>query len=259
MTGLLASPLGLLIGLALGALGGGGSVLAVPALVYVAGQTPQAATATSLVVVGLTSVGGLWLHARNGHVVWTSGAVFGAAGIVGSLLGTRLNQALAPQALLLAFAVLMLVVAGVMLRRGNGTGQETAEDETGPRSRLRTAGKVAVLGSSVGLLTGLFGVGGGFVVVPALALALGFSMPLAIGTSLLVIIINTVTALLARLAGPGVEWAVALPFSVAGLLGVWAGTRLADRLPAAQLTRAFALLLIAVAAYQGFDAARSLL
>jgi hypothetical protein len=297
VTGLAASPFGLLIGLVLGALGGGGSVLAVPVLVYVVGQSPQAATGTSLVIVALVSAGGLVGHWRAGHVRLIAGAAFGAAGIGGSVVGSRLNAMLPADGLLLAFALLMLVAAVGMLRRGDrsgapadatstAAGRRSTPDARGSgvtaaragmstragmsarggmsaragvsaRTRVSVAkvARVVAAGTAVGFLTGLFGVGGGFVIVPALVLVLRFSITDAVGTSLLVIAVNALTALAARLVGGGVvEWSVAVPFTVAGLIGVGLGTALSGRIPAARLSRAFAVLLVVVAIAMGVDA-----
>ena len=187
MRALLASPLGFLIGLSLGALGGGGSILAVPALVYAAGQDPKAATTTSLVLVTVTALIGIIPHWRAGRVRLGAGAVFGLAGVGGSLLGSAWNEAVDPDVLLLAFSALMLVAAYAMWRRLNNPGTAAAaasNDAADVRFDPVTAVKVVVAGSFIGLLTGFFGVGGGFVIVPALVLALGFTMPEAVGTSL---------------------------------------------------------------------------
>ena len=272
MRGLLASPLGFAIGFALGALGGGGSILAVPALVYAAGQTASDATTTSLLVVAGASAFGLVGHWRAGRVRWASGGVFGLVGIGGSILGTVINRRLDDDALLAAFAALVLVAAWRMVTACPsctrvGEADAVTETPNGGDVRLLTHSApltmdqliVAVLaGTAVGFLTGLFGVGGGFVIVPALTLALGFSMPHAVGTSLLVITINALVALVAR-GGPGaVEWSVALPFVIAAFGGVSAGVRAADRLPARSLLRWFAALLVAVALFTGGQAAAGL-
>jgi hypothetical protein len=263
MTGLAASPLGLLIGLLLGALGGGGSVLAVPVLVYIVGQTPQAATSTSLVIVALTSLGGLAVHLRVGNVRLVAGIAFGAAGIGGSVAGSHINSMLPPRVLLVAFSVLMIVAAAGMLRRTSGSEPTLHEWLPGSgaativRARVSagTVTRVLVAGTVVGLLTGLFGVGGGFVIVPALVLVLGFAMPTAVGTSLVIITLNAVTALAARMIGGGhIDWSVAWPFTAAGLIGVVIGTALANRISPDRLSRAFAVLLIAVAAWMTIDA-----
>ncbi|MDE0802162.1 MAG: sulfite exporter TauE/SafE family protein [Acidimicrobiales bacterium] len=267
MKGLVASPLGFLIGFALGALGGGGSILAVPVLVYAAGQTPAAATTTSLLIVAGASGFGLVGHWRAGRVKVRSGIVFGLVGIAGSFVGTALNRRVDGDLLLLAFSGLILVAAWRMLTRCP-TCTRVGEEEVvggdadtkvvapaGQRKKLIT---VVAAGTGVGFLTGLFGVGGGFVIVPALTLALGFAMPEAIGTSLLVIIINAAVALAAR-GGPGaVEWDIAIPFTVAAMIGVAAGVRAADRLPAESLLRAFAALLVAVGFYTAISSVLAL-
>mgnify|MGYP001823881866 FL=1 len=262
MRGLLASPLGLLIGISLGALGGGGSILAVPALVYAAGQDPKAATTTSLVLVTITALIGIIPHWRAGRVRFTAGALFGLAGVGGSLLGSYWNEAVDPDVLLLAFSMLMLVAAYAMWRRlprqprtaprsvGAAAHADTAPaDTSGLRLDLVTIVKVLVAGSFVGVLTGFFGVGGGFVIVPALVLALGFTMPEAVGTSLLVIAVNSTVALTTRLPGGTIEWGIVIPFTVASLIGVFVGSRLASTRDPSFLQKWFVVLLVAVALY----------
>ena len=275
---LLVSPFGFLIGVSLGALGGGGSILAVPVLVYAAGETPKAATTTSLVVVGATALGGMFAHLRAGHVRVVPGVVFGLAGIGGALLGTRLNDAVNANLLLLAFAGLMLIAAWRMwvsqTEPGAGdedfvsypeastptTGRVAIATATTQRLQVTTAvvAKVLAAGSVVGFITGFFGVGGGFVIVPALVLTLGFGMADAVGTSLLVIAINSAVALTTRVGTTGVEWDVAIPFTIAGLLGVSVGKALADRLPTITLVRWFVGLLVVLAGYVSIRAGLSL-
>ncbi|WP_067802230.1 sulfite exporter TauE/SafE family protein [Actinomadura formosensis] len=240
MTLVLALVLGLLIGGVLGALGGGGAILTVPLLVYVLGQDARAATAASLIIVGLTAVAGTAGHARAGRVRWGTGVVFGSVGAVAAIAGTAVNRLLNPDLLMLGFAVLMGVAATGMLLRA-APEEQTPPD--GPRSVV-PGGILAGLG--VGFLTGLFGVGGGFVIVPALVLALRMRMPAAVGTSLLVVAINSAASLAARGGGPGLDWAVVLPFTAAAVAGALAGGKVAERLPTALLTRAFAVLLLAV-------------
>lgn len=274
MRGLFASPLGFLIGLSLGALGGGGSILAVPVLVYVAGESPQAATTTSLIVVGLASLVGMAEHLRAGRVEVRAGLLFGLAGIGGSFAGSALNRGLDPDVLLLAFSGLIVVAAWRMLTgcpSCTKVGADAAVDaeplgEGDPVPPVGGAGtvvrrgldlrldaptvvKFVLAGSVVGFFTGLFGVGGGFVIVPALTLLLAFPMPQAVGTSLLIISINCAWALVARVGHQPIDWEVTVPFAIAALAGVVTGTRLADRLPAQTLLRWFAGLLVAVAVY----------
>ncbi|MFH8683964.1 sulfite exporter TauE/SafE family protein [Streptomyces lydicus] len=329
-----ALPCGLLIGLLLGALGGGGSVLAVPALVGLLGQSPHEATAGALVVVAVGAVSGLVCHARAGRVRWAAGAVFGALGTAGSYVGSRWSAALRPDVLMTAFAGLMLVVAAMLVWREVRAGRaaeptpsrpvgetarpardpsrpvgetarpvrdpnrplrdpaqplrdparpaapatpatppaplsdpaplsETASDtasasapdavslpHTGSPSRtvlLSRPVRVAVTASAVGLLTGFFGVGGGFVVVPALTLVLGLEMPVAIGTSLLVILINSLTALGTRAGTGGLDWRLLAGFAACAAIGSQLGNRLTTRLRPRTLTTAFAALVTVLA------------
>jgi hypothetical protein len=274
MRGLLASPLGFLIGVSLGALGGGGSILAVPALVYAAGQTPKAATATSLLLVGTAALVGMGAHHRAGRVHVRTGLVFGVAGIGGSLAGTALNERLDPDVLLLGFSALILLAAWRMLTgcptctqvgeeraiASAGTSDEPIRGTVAVRHRLdlRTALTILAAGTAVGFLTGLFGVGGGFVIVPALTLLLGLSMPDAIGTSLLVIAVNSAVALVARFGSSTIDWSVAVPFTIAAVLGVLAGKRIADRLDAQRSLRWFAALLVVIALATAGQAALAL-
>ena len=268
MRGLIASPLGFLIGVSLGALGGGGSILAVPALVYGAGQGAKAATTTSLLVVGVTSLLGMFAHLRAGRVRIASGLVFGGLGLGGSLLGSALNKSVDPNVLLLAFAGLMIIAAWRMWDQAQpNTAPAEAHEEAGTgaltvkaHTTISSAAvlKVIVAGTAVGFLTGFFGVGGGFVIVPALVLALQFPMPDAVGTSLLIIAVNSAFALSQRMQANAIQWRVALPFLVAGLLGVTSGKKLADRLPAATMARWFVALLVTVAAYTAVRSAMAL-
>ena len=255
---LLVSPLGFLIGLSLGALGGGGSILAVPVLVYAAGQTPQQATTTSLVLVTFTALIGIVPHWRAGRVRVVPGLLFSLAGVGASLLGSHWNHAVDADVLLLSFSVLMLVAAFAMCRRtcdflSRRPKPVGAAVATAPRAAVQfdiaTAVKVFLAGSVVGLLTGFFGVGGGFVIVPALVLALGFSMPEAVGTSLLVIAVNSVVALATRLHAGQLDWGVVLPFTVASLAGVVVGSRLAGKGDPRTLQRWFVALLVGIAVY----------
>ena len=273
MRALLASPLGFLIGLSLGALGGGGSILAIPALVYGAGLDPKAATTTSLLLVGTAALVGLGRHWRAGRVCVGVGLAFGLAGIGGSLAGSAVNHHSDPDLLLLMFAGLVAIAAWRMATGcptcttvGDSVALEPAHDAPGavlliarPQVDIRTAAAVLTAGTVVGFLTGLFGVGGGFVIVPALALLLKLPMPQAIGTSLLVIAVNSSLALATRFATTAVEWGTALPFVVAAIAGVVTGGHVADRLDPRRSLRWFAALLVAVAAYTAIRAGSALL
>lgn len=248
MTLLWIAPLGLLVGLVLGALGGGGAILTVPILVYLLGQSPSAATTGSLVIVALSGLAGLAPHARAGRVRVRDGLVFGVLGVLGSVAGSHLNALVAPEALMTTFAALMLVVAALMTRKRRRAAREGDCDPTEPARRGPIA--LVVAATAVGLLTGFFGVGGGFAVVPALVLVLGFAMPEAVGTSLLVIVVNSLTALGARLTGAlQLDWPLILTFGVVAALGSLAGGRLAQRVDPQRLNLAFTILLVLVAGY----------
>ncbi|MYQ81733.1 MULTISPECIES: sulfite exporter TauE/SafE family protein [unclassified Streptomyces] len=241
---ILALAAGAVVGLALGALGGGGSVLAIPALIYLLGLGPAAATTASLFIVTATSATALYAHARAGHVRWKAGAAFAAAGVVpaavAGLAATRLPQAV----LTAAFAALAALAAVRMLRPG----PQGAPGEVRP---LRAGGA----GAGLGAVTGLLGVGGGFLAVPALVAVLAFEMQAAVGTSLLVITVNSLTSLITRSGGAaGVDWAVTAPFAGAAILGAWDGKRLAARVSGSGLQRLFAWVLLAVAAFMLADA-----
>ncbi len=297
---LLTLPLGLLVGLALGALGGGGSILAVPALVYVVGLGAKEAVTTSLVIVGVAAIGGMVGHWRAGRVRVAAGLWFSLAGVAGSLLGTRLNRSVNPEVLLAAFAVVMMIAAWRMwvtarsqdlfaatsasaMNSSSGPTTPTDQPKTDPGLvshsdtaavddhptkspgllpvaglRMSTVAKVIVAGTVVGFMTGFFGVGGGFIIVPALVLALGFEMPIAVGTSLLVIAVNCGVSLTSRLATTGVDWRIAVPFTAVGLLGAVAGNHLSSRTRAPTLLRWFTVLLVVVATYTLARSAASL-
>lgn len=271
---LAASPLGFLVGLSLGALGSGGSILAVPFLVHAAGQSPQDATATSLLLVAVATLFGLPAHYRAGRVRVGIGAGFGLTGLGGSLAGTVFGRRLPPEILLLAFSALILVAAWRMVTAcptctHSGEDAATASGKSGdPRTSaakdqamgsgpLRWLAILAA-GTGVGFLTGLFGVGGGFVVVPVLTLLFGFAMPEAIGTSLLVVAINAVLALLARLGTSHVDWTVALAFTVTAVGGVLVGSRIAGRIDATRTLRVFSAGLVLLALYTASTAIASM-
>ena len=248
MTLLLAAVLGLLIGLTLGALGGGGSILTVPALVYAVGESARSATTASLVIVGVTAAVAVVTQARAGRVRWRAGLALSAAGVAASFAGTALNARVDPNLLLGCFAGLMLLAAAAMLAKSR-SGSAEPEEPRADHSRMEVAVRVVAVGLAVGFLTGFLGVGGGFIVVPALVLTLRYPMPDAVGTSLLVITLNSVVALVARAGSSAFHWAVIVPFTIAAVAGSLGGQGVARRVSAEQLTRAFAGLLLAVAAY----------
>ncbi|MFI0509871.1 sulfite exporter TauE/SafE family protein [Streptomyces sp. WSLK1-5] len=241
----LALAAGAVVGLALGALGGGGSVLAVPALIYLLGFSPVGATTASLVIVTLTSVTALVAHARDGHVRWRTGLLFAAAGIGPAMLGGALADRIPAAVLTAAFAVVAGLAAVRMLRS-----RHAAESRTPVRP-----GRAAAAGAGLGAVTGVLGVGGGFLAVPALVGVLGMRMRDAVGTSLLVITVNSLAALSMRAGTAGsLDWAVVGPFVAAAVLGAWDGKRLSAKVSGRTLQRVFALVLLAVAGLMLIDA-----
>lgn len=308
----LAPLVGALIGMLLGGLGGGGSILAVPALVYLLGQSPHTATSGALIVVGLSAVVGTIAHLRHGRVRVGAGITFGVLGTAGAYAGTVASAAVDPNVLLVAFSGLMLVAGLAMMRggtardgdgdpataatatRGYGDVPEEHPDGgtttpivpdaptvavavapaagTGGRVGLlerartvrgtavrsaqrielnpRSVTKVVLTATVVGLFTGFFGVGGGFIVVPALVLALGFEMPTAVATSLLVIAINSATSLVARLGTTGpLDWPLLGMFAAAAMAGSVAGNRVATRFRPRTLAITFGVLCMVLAGY----------
>jgi len=226
------------VGVSLGLLGGGGSILAVPLLVYVAGIEVHGAIAMSLAIVGATSLGGALVHARAGRVDLKAALVVGVAGMVAAPLGARASQAVRQEALLVTFAALMIVVGGLMLRgRHPGSGGGPS-----PPRRLAIVGA----GVGVGLLTGFLGVGGGFLIVPALTLLAGLPIHTAVGTSLLVIAMNAGAGLVGHLGQAGIPLGLTAAFTAASLLGASFGGRMAERFEPVRLRRTFAVFVILV-------------
>ncbi|MCQ1952031.1 MULTISPECIES: sulfite exporter TauE/SafE family protein [Arthrobacter] len=224
--------LSVLIGLSLGLLGGGGSILTVPILTYVAGMSPREAIASSLFVVGVTSAFSAVRHARRGRVKWRTGLLFGAAGMAGAFGGGLLGGRIPGAVLMVAFALMMIATSVAMIRGRRGGAVES-------HSKELPVGKVIVEGLAVGLVTGLVGAGGGFLVVPALALLGGLSMPVAVGTSLVVISLKSFAGLSGYLTTVSLDWALVGSVTAAAIVGSLIGARLVGRIPEAALRRGF--------------------
>lgn len=247
---LAALPFGLAIGLSLGMLGGGGSVLAVPVLVYVLGQGVHQATTASLVIVTAGAVVGGLGHAREGRVCWRHAVAFTIAALPGVIAGTVLGQAVSGTTLIGAFAVIMLAAAAATWRKSNGEAGGAADAATRASCPPLRLAQVGVAGMLVGVMTGFFGIGGGFLIVPALAIALALSMRLAVGTSLTIIAATSVMALTAHLlAGRSLDVGVTAVMTAACIAGALTGVRLAGRVPQRQLGVGFAALVVLVASY----------
>lgn len=244
----LAGLFGAIIGLALGLLGAGGSILAVPALVYGVGQPLPTAIPTSLAVVAVSAVGGIAPRARRAHVRWPVALVFGAAGIPAAFAGTALGRLVPQRWLLLAFAALMVVVAVRMLRGAENHAGACRTGEGGINWRSCLPKSLAA-GAGVGVLTGLFGVGGGFIIVPALAALLGLEAQAAVATSLVIVLINSLAGLAAHATTAAtVDHTLLAVFAGAALVVSASAGRLAPRLRAATVRRWFAHVVLTVAA-----------
>lgn len=224
--------LSVLVGLSLGLLGGGGSILAVPLLTYVAGMDPKHAIATSLLVVGVTSAAGAITHARAGRVSWRIAVLFGVAAMAGAYGGGRLARFVPPTVLMRAFAVIMIAAAIAMLRGRRNTTAADAE-------RRLPLPKIAALGIAVGAISGLVGAGGGFLLVPALALLGGLAMPAAVGTSLVVIAMQSFAGLAGHLATEHIDWRLAAIVTAAAVIGAVGGERLTALVDPKTLRQAF--------------------
>ena len=229
------------IGLSLGLIGGGGSILTVPILVYLLSVGPHEAVGMSLAVVGATSILGSFMHWRRGNVDICSGLLFGIAGIIGALLGSPLTKLVSPDALLLIFGLLMLVVAISMIWRRNHSTNES------PHKPHPVQGVLAGLG--VGVLTGFLGVGGGFLIVPALVFFGGLTMKKAIGTSLFVIFLNCVAGLVGHMSQNTFDWQLTGIVMALAVGGAVIGTMLSHRIAAQRLQSTFAVLVLGVAAF----------
>jgi len=237
----------LVVGLLLGLLGGGGSILLVPVLVYLVGLETKVAIATTLVVVGLTSLVAVMGHARAGRVCWKNGWAFGLAGMLGAYGGARLAAYVPGNVLLLMFAIIMLGTAFTMLIRRR-EGSETAIAGANCPTRLNLP---AVLfdGLLVGMMTGLVGVGGGFVIVPALNLLGGLPIRAAIGTSLLIIVMNSAAALAGYVGYVEIDPRFAGLITAVAIVGSLIGSALTRYVSNSGLRRGFGLFVIAIAAY----------
>ena len=243
-----AAALGLAIGALLGLLGGGGSILAVPALVYGLGQPLAAAVPTSLLVVGISSATALIPRLRRSRVQWRIATVFGASGALAAFSGAAVNRLLDPRVVVIGFAVLMVAAGIRMLGEQVPVGGDCALPGGGVNWR-GCLPKAIGSGIVVGFLTGLFGVGGGFLIIPALVFLLGLPMTVAVGTSLLIIMINSTAGFVAHAGSADLDYATAAVFTLAAIAGSLAASRFGSRLPADRLRSWFAYLVFAVAAF----------
>ena len=237
---------GSLVGMTLGLFGGGGSILAVPLMVYLVGvPDPHMAIGTSAFAVAANALTSLVNHARQGTVKWRCAMLYSSAGIVGALLGSTLGKIVDGQKLLLLFALLMLVV-GILMFRGRGDA-----GNPGAECNIEKAPKVVAFGALTGIFSGFFGIGGGFLIVPGLVASTGMPILNAIGSSLVAVAAFGLTTSFNYAASGFVDWPLALVFVAGGIAGGVLGTRLARCLSAKKgaLNVAFACLIFVVATY----------
>ncbi|MDX2075296.1 MAG: sulfite exporter TauE/SafE family protein [bacterium] len=232
------------VGTLLGLLGGGGAIITVPALVYLVGQSPQVAVTTSLAIVGANSAMGAFLHNAHGALNWRVALVFGGSGMVMSYLSAGVSKQFSPILLMMAFAVLMLLIGALMVFYRP---KEGMTDQ--PISLI----KVVISGALVGLLTGFLGVGGGFLIVPALVILVGLPMKQAIGTSLVIIAMNSTSGFLGHLSGQAIDTTLIVTFVLAGMGGTFVGVRIGRMVSPTLLRKGFAGFVIILAVFLLID------
>jgi uncharacterized protein len=235
--------LAILVGVSLGLLGGGGAILTVPILTYVVGMEPRQAIASSLFIVGVTSVVGMLRHSHDKRVRWKTGVTFGAASMVGAFGGGITGGFVPGVILMILFALMMVVVAVAMIRGRKNDG--TASGEEVP---LRFS-RVAIYGILIGFATGLVGAGGGFLIVPALNFLGGLPMAVAVGTSLLVIVMNSSAGFAGYLFSVSLNWPIVLAFTAAAIAGSFVGAKLAGMVPERALRKGFGFFVLAMGAF----------
>ncbi|GAA4371007.1 sulfite exporter TauE/SafE family protein [Agromyces bauzanensis] len=244
--------LAVLVGVALGLMGGGGSILTVPILTYVLGMGPKEAIAASLFIVGVTSAVSVFSHARAGRVRWKTGLIFGAAGMAGAFLGGILGGYIPGPVLMVLFAIMMIATATAMIRGRRKTADPTGEPRTLPVARI------LLDGFAVGIATGLVGAGGGFLIVPALNLLGGLPMAVAVGTSLLVIAMKSFAGLSGYLLSVQLDWPVVLAFTAIAIAGSFIGSALAGKVPETALRKGFGIFVLVVGGFVIFQEAPAL-
>lgn len=252
--------LGVCIGISLGLIGGGGSVLALPILVYVMGVAPKGAIAMTLVIVGTVSLIGVIPHWRRKNIEIKTAYIFGSATMLGAFLGARIATLpfITEAFQMILFSVMMLLAAGFMIQRSSRIKPHVSTNEVDLTLYPKPVCKYCWLwlmseGIGVGVLTGLVGVGGGFAIVPALVLLGNTPMKKAIGTSLLIIAFNSVAGFLGYLGQVSFDWNLTASFTIAAGIGTFLGAYLTRFVSAQQLQKSFGYFLLAVAAFVLFQ------
>jgi uncharacterized membrane protein YfcA len=235
--------LAILIGLSLGLMGGGGSILTVPILVYVLDYSPKDSIALSLAIVGVTSLFGSIAHFRNKNINFKVAGIFGPIAMIGTYLGTKLSVYLSGSTQLIIFAVVMLIASFFMFKGRKEVDEKSLDKET---FKYFT---ILIIGIFVGILTGIVGVGGGFMIVPALVLLANIPMKKAIGTSLIIISLNSFTGFLGYLDEVAIDWSFLLKFSSFAVIGIIIGSYLVKYIPQQKLKKAFSVFLVVMGVF----------
>ncbi len=251
----LSAVVGVAIGIIVGMLGAGGGILSVPALVYLLGQEPHDAAAGSLVIVLLSAFSSLLAHSRHNHVNWRGGFAFAAVSAITAFGGAQLAPLVSGALLMVLFSMLLLSVSAVMMVRGVRSRRQEQRQIDGDEAVIATervdrpqVWKIIAAGSVVGLMSGVFGVGGGFAVVPLLVFVFGFPMVEAAGTSVLVMMISAVFGLVGRIGTPvEIDWPIVLVFAAGSAVGGLLGEPISRRARPSTLTITFGVLLLVIA------------
>lgn len=250
----IAAVLGVVIGGLLGALGAGGSIISIPALIYVLGQDPMSATTASLVIVSITAGTAAFSYYRRGDVDFGTALIMVTAGIPGTYVGSMLAAKARDEVLLSALSVLLVVVGTLMIRggwKGKKSGGKKLSAERASAGAATWLPLIAT-GLGIGLLTGFFGVGAGFAIVPALTLLLGFNTKTAVGTSLVVIALNSLVTFTGRVStGASLDWAMVAAFTVCSVGGSLVGAKVAAKFSEQTLKIIFGVMLLLIAVYMG--------
>lgn len=244
------------VGITIGVFGGGGAILMVPILSYVTGLDTESAVTASLFIVGATSLFSTFLHARpvdsakQSNVRWGLGAIFGVVAMAGAFIGGQLTP-LVPSVVVMTIFAVMMIGSGIgMICDCRGYGARGAFNEVSPVWRC---GRILITALAIGVLSGLVGAGGGFLIVPALTLLIGFSAPVAVGTSLLVVAMQSASGFASHLLSTPVEWFLILILTCLAMAGTIIGSAIAKKLPAESLKRAFGVFVLVMAAVVLFE------
>ncbi|MDA0739601.1 MAG: sulfite exporter TauE/SafE family protein [Nitrospirae bacterium] len=236
------------VGMMLGATGAGGSILAIPLLVYLVGVPVQEATLTSLMVVGYSALFGAWRKSRDHHVKGKAALVFSATGLVGAWFGARGHALIDEGTILLLFGFLMVSVSAWSLCR-NHRSDVVQSEGCATKFSMKCLGRALGIGFGIGILTGFFGIGGGFLIVPALIGVLGFPPVMAVGTSLLIIALTTVGGIIGHLEMAVIQWGMTTIVITGSFIGILVGSSLSHKVDQCRFTKVFGVMTGVIGTY----------